>query len=82
MVNVKLSNENEKDEYSYPSITLQAFVNQPHVSGLLSQSLWFNLFHPRGNDEFLFGGRGGSRIFLRRGAPLKTYHFNYYFYGV
>ena len=34
MVNVKLSNENEKDEYSYLSITLLAFVNQPHVSSL------------------------------------------------
>lgn len=82
MVNVKLSNENEKDEYSYPSITLPAFVNQPHVSGLLSQSWWLNLFDLRGNDEFLFGGRRGSRIFLKRVTPLKTYHFNYHFYGV
>ena len=48
MVNVKLSNENEKDEYSYPSITLQAFVNQPHVSGLLSQSCGLTFSIPEG----------------------------------
>ena len=26
--------------------------------------------------------RGGSKILLRRGAPLRNYHFNDQFYGV